>query len=579
MRRALTSPGRSQFFILTSHPKPTTHDNIMTEPTLLLQEEIESLLSKCKTPSSSTSTTTTTRVLHSTSSLILTASDLYKIGHVLHELRRRHEQTAFHSVRQACDSLLEVLSPPSYRNSLFATLKQALLSVLQMDGDDDNDDDNLAKKRDALNSVAELYQASEWATRATDWTLEDLSILLSQPSHSTGTVLAIVSHWLLLHPTKNVDWEGLLLPALHLVQSSDRWNEVLEWTNDHQPGWKSILLHHYPEHIDYLQSILEQGNTDEDNNDATNLLRQAIVENDNKLHKSSRRTSQQHRLTAASTTTPVQELERRIDQVRQIFPDLGEGYIELLLSYYKGNVEPTVTALAQDNLPLQLRHLDPSLPRRRRQDSGRDSDNDDDEEARMLAKAALQAAARQEEEEAYMVDMVMRQGAHDEYNDDYDDQYDDTEGFAVPDNTSYDVVHTYNRVLKQVVEDQQFWQDNRNTNKKFPVQQKKKDKTKEEGKAYRGPDKLKGGRILQSDARGGGGGGRGRGGRGRGGRGTPKPNSSSANAKDPSSKSDQQKQQQGGEAGNGQKGNTRAKERKMANRRDRQRKAAAKRTG
>ena len=76
-------------------------------------------------------------------------------------------------------------------------------------------------------------------------------------------------------------------------------------------------------------------------------------------------------------STPVQkvsaadEMERRIAQVKQILPDLGEGFVEMALSLFQGDVETTVATLLNDpsQYPASLRVIDPKLPRRAKERS------------------------------------------------------------------------------------------------------------------------------------------------------------------------------------------------------------------
>jgi len=75
---------------------------------------------------------------------------------------------------------------------------------------------------------------------------------------------------------------------------------------------------------------------------------------------------------AAGTT----ELDRRVQQVLQILPHFGEGFVEVALGLHKGEVEATVATLLNhptdgnppdSSYPTALRVLDPKLPRRKRE--------------------------------------------------------------------------------------------------------------------------------------------------------------------------------------------------------------------
>ena len=504
--------------------------------------------------------------------LLPTATDLYRLGRFLHNHLSSHDNLS--NVKTAYHDMLEAL-PETYRAQLFGALKQALLNVLETT----TLDASAMQKEDALVSVAALYLSSRSALAATHWSLDEIKVLQSVYNDETSsslvmvrqTILSILSDWLWTKP--NVEWEELL-PAMHLLQdeeSSSLLTDLIQYKNDQTtPGWKSELLERFSEHSDYLQSFLE---TNQEEDDVQRELQQALADPDALAVSDAASTP-------VTTITARNELQRRIGQVRQVLPDLGEGFVEICLAYYQGDVERTVAALVDPNnnsLPPQLRLLDPSLPRRRRRppDSTSLEDDNDDEEARLVAKEALRAAQRQQEEEAYLVDRVMKEGAHDEYNDDYDDQYDDTEGIGAADvglYDDYDAVKAYNRAVKQVEQDQQFWEDNRNTNRNTQPSTKKNKSSENGGNPYRGPDKMKGGRVPQAGR----GGQQSRGGRG-GGRGRRRTNVSSGE--------DSEAQAPGTTSGgtsnqnSGKKGKTKAKQRQMANRRDRRKKATAKRSG
>eukprot|EP00537_Pseudo-nitzschia_pungens_P015223 CAMPEP_0172409110 /NCGR_PEP_ID=MMETSP1061-20121228/76198_1 /TAXON_ID=37318 /ORGANISM="Pseudo-nitzschia pungens, Strain cf. pungens" /LENGTH=774 /DNA_ID=CAMNT_0013145257 /DNA_START=113 /DNA_END=2437 /DNA_ORIENTATION=- len=86
--------------------------------------------------------------------------------------------------------------------------------------------------------------------------------------------------------------------------------------------------------------------------------------------------SQQVTMTSSSSssskpaTNPAEtELDRRIQQVLQILPHFGEGFVEVALGIHKGDTEATVATLLDDpsNYPTALRVLDAKLPRRKRE--------------------------------------------------------------------------------------------------------------------------------------------------------------------------------------------------------------------
>jgi len=360
---------------------------------------------------------------------------------------------------------------------------------------------------------------------------------------------------------------------------------------------------------EYLRGFLDYDPASAADEVAGRLLNYDDDDDSRKRHKGRRRRQQQQSAEAAREA----ELQRRIDALRQLFPDLGEGYAEIALQYFGNDVERTAAALLEPEtgLPAQLRTTDRSLPRRHRRDARAAAD---EEEAKAITKEQIRQAQRLEEEVAYAMERVGLASAaagdtgpsttisiqpRDEYADDYDDQYDDMDVVVEQDTGLYDVaddyeaIKTYNRVARQAEQDAAFWEANRNVNIRSAKQQRgdrdnaasddddhgeQNDSTK-----YRGPDKMRGGRIP---GRGGGrggrgdGGGRGRGGRGRGrGRGSSKSPPRPTNGTSTAAKTDGDAAGGAGRGGSSAKPNPRKKASKMSNRRDKQKQAAAKRSG
>ncbi len=247
-------------------------------------------------------------------------------------------------------------------------------------------------------------------------------------------------------------------------------------------------------------------------------------------------------------------LDRLIQQLRAIFPDLGEGYIEAALACYNHDIEQTTNALMESEanpkfLHPRLRVLDKSLPARRKEskkkydlsggsgngDGGDGSKIDEEErEAMEIQKARIKEMVSAQEEEAYKLGVAMAMNDI-EYNDDYDDQYDGigddggaTGGIGGADTGLYDMdfesIRTYNKVAKEVESDRIFWEENRNTNRSQKGygggggnKKKKGDDEEDDGgggtgsdseddgkvnqKKFRGPDKGKGGRIIGPDGK------------------------------------------------------------------------------
>lgn len=256
-----------------------------------------------------------------------------------------------------------------------------------------------------------------------------------------------------------------------------------------------------------------------------------------------------------SKKPPIQtadtELDRRIQQVLQILPHFGEGFVEVALGLHQGEVEATVATLLghpmdgsppSSDYPTALRVLDPKLPRRKREFKAYQTAQEEAnsaEEARKDVKEriALEEKQRQDQYEALMVvtsaqeqqqeetqkessnddaatlpdrkltrkelrqQKLRQQRKRDEYDDDYDDQYDEIDiklgaaddGFT-SDNMTFEQVKLYNQVIQEDESDAAYWESNRNTNQKGS-------KSKNDGEKKWGPDKIKGGRVIGADGK------------------------------------------------------------------------------
>jgi hypothetical protein len=487
-----------------------------------------------------------------------TTLQFYKLGLILYALDRYASTATIANVRQAYHELLDSL-PLSHQTTVFRELQQAIQLLIQ------ESQPNVFSRdmQSALESLAGLFRSSPLAAECTtqskvlETTAALASIYGAAPRERQPLILSLLSQFMWA-PT--MDWERLLAATDRIQQEPNVWKDLVEWEAERDSDWIIKITSRYPDETqqDYLSSVLSSTTLNYESSDTT-----ARTNGDSILPKE-RQTSGS---APAAATKPEDEIQRRIDQVRQMLPDLGEGFVETALSYYKGSLEQTMQALLDDQSrwPAPLQIMDRTLPRRHRNVTNAKKE----EEARLAAKATLRAAERQQREEAAAVEAVMRsEPTADEYNDDYDDQYDDTEGFGGADSGLYDdfeAVRTYNRVLKGVEEDQSFWQESRNTNRSNGDTRKNNSGSEKE---YRGPDKGRGGRIPNA-------------GRGRGaGRGGAAPDQNEESAEDDA---DIANVKDGGKAKDdgktAAKPNPRQKARKMAKRRDQQKKAAVKRTG
>lgn len=232
--------------------------------------------------------------------------------------------------------------------------------------------------------------------------------------------------------------------------------------------------------------------------------------------------------------TKLTGLQRLVSQIKPLFPQFGDGYLEAALACYNHDVDRTTSALFEaeedpSSVHPRLQVLDKKLPARKRNlrneyEAPGVSSNQDDIEAKEIQKARLKQMEKEEENQAYLLSVAMN-----EYNDEYDDQYDGigddggaTGGIGGADAGLYDVdynaIKAYNRIVKDLEADKTFWEGSRNLNerksKKGNKPTKSKDSAGESGdesiesnleedisKKYRGPDKGKGGRIIGPDGK------------------------------------------------------------------------------
>ncbi len=449
----------------------------------------------------------------------------------------------------------------------------------------------------ALTSLIQLYNHSNIAYqtcfggggRVDTWTTERLTILLHFPltlNHKSDhddvelrteiqqAVYTILAYCLNVappplpppfappsatarNPSKNNN--EMILSILQLLQDDQNvWDRFVQCMNECFPQWQEQVLQrttgspcqvHDADNIDdeareqyyqeYIKSILSSTTT-------TSLLTTLPAIR----HVQPKSSQQQSQAPKRKIISPEEEIWSRIQQVKSILPQYGDGFIELALSCFNGNVETTIAALIdpqpqKQNWPVVLQNVDVTLPRRHVKDSVVQQQLDE-QQAKEITKASIQAAQKQAELEARMLEYVVPNQEYtddnmnierdrsstgggnirpaNEYDDDYDDQYDyDVHYFvdAANDRDStydrpdqYEAVRTYNRTMKEIESDQEFWNTNRNTNRPGPTNgssaASNSNRPTDNSKQYRGPDLLRGGRTPHHD-RNNGGGGRGRG--------------------------------------------------------------------
>jgi hypothetical protein len=152
-----------------------------------------------------------------------------------------------------------------------------------------------------------------------------------------------------------------------------------------------------------------------------------------------------------------------IDQIKQIMPHLGDGYIELALECYGWDLETVLSKLLDspnEALHPRLQSCSTSMPRWKKQQQEEDSINPS-EEAKKIQLQHLKALEDQQELDAYILKKI---DGENEYDDDYDDQYDDIVGAGdvsgpstMMDDTYFDQIRRYNAVKRSEENEEKFW--------------------------------------------------------------------------------------------------------------------------
>jgi hypothetical protein len=518
-----------------------------------------------------------------TTALLPTALDLYQMGCVLHTTNSNMHGLASsklvhkNNLERCCRLYLQAL-PETYRTKVFLDLDQSFRNVLQATGD--TDDEGRTQAIDAMNQLYSVLTKSSIKSSLvailSSWNIDTLSSLVEIFRNTNNpSILSLLEIYLL-----NTNEFEKLLPALHLLQETV-WDELTKSIEKHNRHWKEQLV-----------SNFDLGNYNHDNaqKDYLTMMLANSHSEEAKIAKQSQITASQKKLTtkpAASTASPLfshnptstkgaaeDEIQRRIDHIRAVLPHLGEGFIEIALSQHQGNVETTMAQLIdEEQWPETWKSMDyRNLPRSHdKQVAARMKQ--EEEAAKQVTKAIVRETDRRQEELALLLERV---AVVDEYDDDYDDQYDDIMGEganAVPDNFLYDdfdAIRAYNTTLKSVEAESAFWNENRNTNRpprknddrsmSTIEQDEPHDGQGNQAKQYRGPDKMRGGRIP----------GRGRGREGRG----QQQQQPKKKSNDPASTTDHPS----GGIPSKNKPNLRAKSHKLDKRREQQKKAQAKRS-
>ena len=533
------------------------------------------------------------------------ASDLYRMGMILQQLstnrNSQQQQHAYITALQSSYHNVLTALPTPYRRQIFSTLLLGFTQLLKITDSNHSQQDNNNNESSSIfpatQALSQLYQSSPLAEASSSTTLDALRSISSfyhnsasissssSLSESLVTLLILLlrlatpvapdlGHNDILHQHQSeqtTDQEGLWA-FINALQEEGLWSTVSAQLNQENPNWRDNLLQTLldPDQRDYFATML-------DTTTASTSSQQDPISWSHPESKA--KTSEKKASSSIHSNDPLQPL---IDQVAAIIPGLGQGFIETALSIYHGNVEQTVSALlllddpsAQSQLPAQLFITDRSLPRRRKLTAKQMQQQED--EAKQVTKATIQAMEAQQQTEANLLSQALTQ-QHNEYDDDYDDRWDDTDGMASGADSGlyddYQAVKAYNKVYREMEADQSFWEENRNTNRQAGGNNHKNQKSADGGKAYRGPDKLKGGRVPHPHAGGRGGGGR----RGK----NPKNTSNDKDNKTDATEKANEGTESTGDNSDTKKGNSnnhRRKNKALAKRREQQKKAMYSKSG
>ncbi|RHY32025.1 hypothetical protein DYB32_002950 [Aphanomyces invadans] len=140
-------------------------------------------------------------------------------------------------------------------------------------------------------------------------------------------------------------------------------------------------------------------------------------------------------------------------QVKDIFPDLGDGFLELVTVACEYSSDKVIVALLEDVLPPATLVGKKKLPDMYKPESVR-------ADPEYLAKQ-LQLAQTYDQEPAWPEPVHM-----DEYNDDYNDELEEYEPFGVRDDepTDYEEIIARNKVVRAREAEDAFWESMRNPN-------------------------------------------------------------------------------------------------------------------
>jgi hypothetical protein len=435
-----------------------------------------------------------------------TPQQLYTMGGILSRIQNRTQQEEGHDLVSAFQELMDSI-PEGYLYQI-CTLFHRGIATLCIESKSMDDLTNAIQTLNGLfghsHRACQIAYSKNWISTLAS--IYDILILKDSSRVQKDNLLSLLSFLLLdglFLQKRQVPMEEVVMAAIQAMEeeSTDCLRDLQEWQNRSEPSQRSLesSIKNLPfdddtiQQREYIFNMLESSRLKEPTAPtATDTAQKKLAV----------------KATTNKSVSAADEVERRIALVKQIIPDLGEGFIETALSLFQGNVEVTVATLLNNpsQYPPSLQFLDPSLPRRKKaraEDEAKES-----AEAREVVKERMALEAQREQEKykalLYVSAQEQQEQQANEYDDDYDDQYDEIDvKLGGADNGFYDFeqIKIFNKVAREDEAEGSFWDANRNTNRTTNNRSNNNNADNGGNNQFRGPDKIKGGRVVGPDGK------------------------------------------------------------------------------
>ncbi|CAO2640428.1 Activating signal cointegrator 1 complex subunit 2 [Lemmus lemmus] len=164
-----------------------------------------------------------------------------------------------------------------------------------------------------------------------------------------------------------------------------------------------------------IKDTIEPSKAKDSNNGVTTAVK-AVGERPSQLENSEEEEECKGAAAALGPTVCGVQLDSLISQVKDLLPDLGEGFILACLEYYSYDSEQVINNILEDRLTPELSQLDRSL--KRKEENVRSLVND--------KRAVVAQRLRYQQYSVVMEEVPVQPGEYqvDDYEDEYDDTYD-----------------------------------------------------------------------------------------------------------------------------------------------------------